>query len=148
MGLRATLNGMWTDDIVQEQKKYYQRIGSRCSARVWLTNLAFVIQQMMFSLWMVRNNAIHKLEDSAHNQIEHREIDNTIDEIYADLPNMRLLPPCDAAFFGRGAARIKTYRLQRKKKWADDAKNIIASFRMSLDATSANFLEFFTNTST
>ena len=146
IGLRGTLNGMWHIDWITIQKNVFRRTGSHCCPRVWLSNLSLLFQQMMFSLWTCRNEAIHNIESSTHNKHEHEKIDAIIKDIFAHLPNLRLLPQCDAAFFGRGEKRILSYRLQRKKKWASDAAEILESFRRSLDANAANFLDFFTNT--
>ena len=77
---------------------------------------------------------------------EHEKINSTIREFFDQVPNLRLLPPCDAAYFGRGMKRILDYRLARKKKWIEDAKRILDSFRLSLDASSESFLDYFTNT--
>ena len=137
---------MWCKDWVDIQQRYLRSCGSKCCSRLWLVNLLLLIQNMMHSLWITRNDAIHRIEDSAQNQREHTTTNEEIDRVFSSLPNLRLLPPSDAAFFKRGRQRIQSYRLQRKKKWVSDATAILESFRRSLNANSANFLDFFTNT--
>ena len=146
IGLKATLNGCWTKEWIGLQKDYYKENKSRCSPNKWLTDLSLQIQQAIYSLWKTRNEALHHQEDAAGNKIEHEKINNTIREFFDQVPNLRLLPPCDAAYFGRGMKRILDYRLPRKKKWIEDAQRILDSFRLTLDASSESFLDYFTNT--
>ena len=146
IGIRATLNGMWCAEWIEVQQLFNRRSRSRCCPRLWLVNLTLHLQRAMYNLWNTRNDAVHKKQDSAINTREHRETDAKINDLFSSLPNLRLLPQSDAAFFARGKQRIQSYRLQRKKKWVSDATAILESFRRSLDANSTTFLEYFTNT--
>ena len=146
LGLRATLNGFWDKQWLQEHKDYLTITRSRCSPVKWLTTLSLHIQQMLYSLWKRRNELLHNYENAVGTKNENDQINNKIKELFETVPNLRLLPPCDAAYFGRGSKRILDYRLARKRKWLDDATRILDSFRRSLDASSETFLDYFTNT--
>ena len=146
IGLRATLSGFWDKKWIALQKDYYREIKSRCSPTNWLTTLSLQIQQLVYSLWKTRNEILHHKENSVGNKDEQDAINRKIKQFFDEVPNLRLLPPCDAAYFGRGMKRILDYRLARKKKWIDDAKRILDSFRATLDVSSEAFLDYFTNT--
>ena len=92
---------------------------------------------------MTRNEAIHKREDSQYGDQRHRELDAQIDDIYSRLPNLRLMPTCDACFFKRPAERVKRYRLRKKDTWVMEATRIVDAFMDSLTPTSAAFLDYF-----
>ena len=146
IGLRATLSGFWDKKWIKLQKEYYRDIKSRCSPKTWLTTLSLQIQQLVYSLWKTRNETLHNKENSMGNKAEQDAINKKIKQFFDEVPNLRLLPPCDAAYFGRGMKRIMDYRLTRKKKWIEDAKRILDSFRATLDVSSEAFLDYFTNT--
>jgi hypothetical protein len=74
-----------------------------------------MIQNMTHAMWKTRNDAIHKMEDSAMNKKQHEDLDLNITNIFRDLPPKGAMPTCDAAFFfKRGADRIKRYRLTER----------------------------------
>ena len=146
IGIKATLNGFWDKQWLELQKEYYKDTKSRCSPTKWLTTLSLQIQQLVYSLWKARNESLHQNENSTCNKEEHKQINETIKKFFDEVPNLRLLPPSDAAFFGRGMKRILDYRLTRKRKWIEDARRILDSFRLTLDASSEAFLDYFTNT--
>ena len=107
--------------------------------------VALLLQHAVHSMWKTRNEAIHKLEESNFNTDRHKELDEKISLIFNEMPNLRLLPPSEAAFFKRGAGRIKQYKIRRKELWVEDATRIKEAFFDSLDATSDNFLDYFEN---
>ena len=148
MGARALLNGLWLQDWISLQDQHYKKIHSRKSPRVWLVRLALLLQYAAHSMWRTRNEAIHKREESNFNTDRHKDLDDAITTIFNEIPNLRLLPPSEAAFFKRGAGRIKKYKIRRKELWVKDAKRIKEAFFDSLDATSDNFLDFFENATT
>ena len=148
MGARALLNGLWIQEWVSLQERYYIQIHSRKSPKVWLMRLAILLQHATHSMWKTRNEAIHNREESNFNTDRHKELDEAITTIFSEIPNLRLLPPSEAAFFKRGAARVKQYKIRRKELWVEDAKRIKEAFFDSLDATSDNFLDFFENATT
>jgi hypothetical protein len=102
-----------------------------------------MIQNMIHAMWLTRNEAVHKKEDSAMNKKLHEDLDSTITTIFRDLPPKRAMPTCDAAFFKRGEVRIKRYRLRRKELWVADAIRIQEAFYYNLNSTSESFLNFF-----
>ena len=57
----------------------------------------------------------------------------------------RLLPPCDARYFKRGAERVKKYRYNMKEDWVEVARRVIEAFFLSLDPQAENFLDLFDN---
>ena len=146
LGLTASLNGIWHNDWITSQHIYLRQIRSRCSARVWMIRFAILCQKMLHTLWKVRNEAIHRREDSDNNKRRNADLDSKITEIFRSLPNLRLLPQSDAAFFKRGEEKIKRYRLTRKELWIEDATRIRDAFHDSLDAQSASFLNYFGST--
>ena len=79
---------------------------------------------------------------SDNNKKRHEELDDKIAAIFRSLPNLRLLPPSDAAYFKRGEERTTRYRLNRKELWIEDATRIRDAFFDSLDAQSASFLNY------
>ena len=145
MGARALLNGLWCKDWISLQEQYYRKINSRRSPRVWLVRIALFLQHAAHSMWKTRNEVIHKMEESNFNTDRHKELDDMITSIFNEIPNLRLLPPSEAAFFKRGAGRITKYKIRRKELWVEEAKRIKEAFFDSLDATSDNFLDFFEN---
>ena len=100
------------------------------------------LQYFLHTLWKTRNEAIHNIEDSDNNAKRHNELKTKISAIFGTLPNLRLLPTCDAAYFKRGEQSIKNYRLRRKELWVEDATRIRDAFFDSLDAQSESFLKF------
>ena len=138
MGARALLNGLWCKDWISLQEQYYRKINSRRSPRVWLVRIALFLQHAAHSMWKTRNEVIHKMEESNFNTDRHKELDDMITSIFNEIPNLRLLPPSEAAFFKRGAGRIKQYKIRRKELWVEDATRIKEAFFDSLDATSDN----------
>ena len=142
-------NGLWLRDWIPLQEEHYKSIRSRKSRRVWLTRLALLLQLASHDMWKTRNEAIHAREESAFNTQRHMlELDNEITTFSSDIPNLRLLPPSEAASFKRGAARVKQYRIRRKELWVEEAKRVKDAFFNSLDATSDHFLGFFENVTT
>ena len=111
-----------------------------------MIRFAILCQKMLHTLWKVRNEAIHRREDSDNNKQRNAELDSKIKEIFRSLPNLRLLPQSDAAFFKRGEEKTKRYRLNRKELWIEDATRIRDAFHDSLDAQSAPFLNYFGST--
>ena len=143
LGLKASLNGMWLEERGEIQDQYLRTQKSKKSARVWLIRFTRQLQSFLHTLWKTRNEAIHTIEDSDNNTKWHNELNTKISEIFGTLPNLRLLPTCDAAYFKRGEQRIKNYRLRRKELWVEDATRIRDAFFDSLDAQSESFLNFF-----
>ena len=143
MGQRATLNGVWHKGWLDIQETFLKRSGGNKSAKVWLLRLTLMIQNMTHAMWLTRNEAVHKNEDSAMNKKMHEDLDSTITTIFRDLPPRRAMPTCDAAFFKRGEVRIKRYRLRRKELWVADAIRIQEAFYYNLNPTSESFLNFF-----
>ena len=143
MGQRATLNGVWYEGWKDIQDTFLKRSGSRKSSRVWLIRLSLMIQNMTHAMWITRNDAIHKKEDSAMNKKLHEDLDSNITTIFRDLPPKSAMPTCDAAFFKRGEERIKRYRLRRKELWVADAIRKKEAFYYNLNPTSEAFLNFF-----
>ena len=82
------------------QKEYIKKTREAKNAEVWLIRLTLLIQRLVHSLWITRNEALHQKEDSAANKKRHEELNGHIDEIYRTLPrNRRVLPASDRAFF-------------------------------------------------
>ena len=71
VSLRATLNEVWLQEWATIQDEYHNRIGSRRSSRVWLIRLSLKIQTLVQKLWLTRDEAIHKEEDSESNRKKH-----------------------------------------------------------------------------
>ena len=140
-GQRATLNGMRIKRWVTEQETYLRRIRSRNSPKVWLIKLFIILQNMTHNRWKTRNEApVYKKEDSTLNKQRHGELDQ---DIFRDRSHFKLLPSCDAAFFRRGQAKIKWFRVKEKEIRVNYAKKILEAYNDSLDATSKAFLDFF-----
>ena len=89
-------------------------------------------------MWKTRNEAIHEREESTSNAQRHTELDNEITTVFNEIPNLRLIPPSEAAFFNRGAERVKQCKIRRKESWVEEAKRIKEAFFDSLDETSDN----------
>ena len=105
-----------------------------------------MVQNMTHTMWKTRNDAIHNKEDSATNKKQHEDLDQEIDIIFRDLPPFKAMPTCDAAFFKRGADKIKRYRLRRKELWVADAARIMEAFYFNMTPTSEAFLNYFETT--
>jgi hypothetical protein len=143
MGQRATLNGMWLSSWKEIQDSYLKRLKSKKSSKVWMIRFTLMIQNMIHTMWKTRNDAIHNKEDSTMNKEKHEDLDRDIDNIFRDLPPTGSMPTCDAAFFKRGADKIKRYRLRRKELWVADATRIQEAFFYNLTPTSEAFLNYF-----
>ena len=111
-----------------------------------MIRFTILCQKALHTLWKVRNAAIHQREESNHNTKLHGELDAKINAIFQSIPNLRLLPPSDAAFFKRGEERTNRYRLSQKELWIEDATLVRDAFFDSLDAQSASFLNYFGST--
>ena len=122
---------------------YLKRMKSRKSPTVWMIRLSLMIQTMTHTMWKTRNDAIHRKEDSEMNKKRHEDLDKDIDNIFRDLPSLRTMPTCDAAFFKRGREKIKRYRLRRKELWVVDAAQIVEAFYHNMTPTSEAFLNYF-----
>ena len=146
LGSRASLNEVWHTGWIEAQRQYLRRTSSKASPIVWLTSISLQIQRMIHQLWLIRNEAIHNREDSILQKEKHDTLDTATSDIFQSLPNLRLLPPCDAAFIKRGEERVKRYRLLKKEQWVEDALHIRDAFWDSLDPTAESFLDFFGNT--
>ena len=146
LGSRASLNGVWHTGWIEAQRQYLRRTSSKASPIVWLTSVSLQIQRMIHQLWLTRNEAIHNREDSILQKEKHDTLDTAISDIFHSLPNLRLLPPCDASFFKSGKERIKRCRLRKKEQWVEDALRIRDAFWDSLDPSAESFLDFFGNT--
>jgi hypothetical protein len=115
LGQKATLNGMWLKKWTSYQRDYLTAIGSRKRARVWVTQLALSLQTMMHNMWKMRNEAIHKAETSAFNNERNSVLDQKIEELFSNLPQLRLFRPSDRAIFRKKKERIKKYRIVNKE---------------------------------
>ena len=146
LGSRAILNGIWQTGWIEVKSQYLRRISSRASPKVWLTLLSLKIQRLTHQLWLTRNEAIHSREDSVLQNEKHANLDQAITDIFQSLPNLRLLPPCDAAFFKRDEDRVKKYRLRKKEQWVADAHRVRDAFWDSLDPMAESFLDYFETT--
>ena len=145
IGITASLNGIWSIKWIEAQTQYLRQSQSRRSAKVWLTRLTNRLQIMLHTLWKVRNEAIHRREESVNNKERHLALDLQITDIYQTIPSLRLLPTCDAAFFKRGATKTKRYRLRRKELWVEEATRIRDAFFDSLDPQAESFLNYFSS---
>ena len=105
-------------------------------------------------MWNTRNEAIHKREEKlliprdTLNSTPRSQQYLTRYPTYASFPPARQPFLSEAAFFKRGAERIKQYKIRRKELWVEEAMRIKEAFFDSLDATSDNFLDFFENATT
>ena len=97
---------------------------------------------MTHSLWLTRNEAVHKHEESAINEEKHEGLNAEIDKIFSGLPHMRMLPFGDAVLFKRGKKRIKQYRLRNKENWVHDARSIKEAYMTSITASSELLIEW------
>ena len=146
LGSQTTLNGIWQTGWIEVKSQYLRRISSRASPKVWLTLLSLKIQRLTHQLWLTRNEAIYSREDSVLQNEKHANLDQAITDIFQSLPNLRLLPPCDAAFFKRDEDRVKKYRLRKKEQWVADAHRVRDAFWDSLDPMAESFLDYFGTT--
>ena len=140
LGQRATLNGLWVETWRELQAEHYHQIRSRKSAKTWLTQVSQLIQTLTHSLWLTRNEAVHRHEESAINEKKHDELNLEIDKIFRGLPHFRMLPFGDAVLFKRGKQRIKQYRLRNKENWVHDARSIKEAYMTSITASSEMLL--------
>jgi hypothetical protein len=143
LGQRATLNGMWHKEWCLHQMEYNKKIKSRKSAKVWLVRLQIKIQDMVHIIWKTRNEAIHKTETSEINKARNEDLDQKIEELYTDLPSLRLFRPSDRAIFKRKKERIKNYRIINKENWVTTATRVKDAYYHSLTPAATAFLEFF-----
>ena len=146
LGQKATLNGMWLKKWTSYQRDYLTAIGSRKKARVWVTQLALSLQTMMHNMWKMRNEAIHKAETSAFNNERNSVLDQKIEELFSNLPQLRLFRPSDRAIFRKKKERIKKYRIVNKENWVTTAERVKEAYFHSLTPAATAFLDYFRNT--
>ena len=106
-------------------------------------HLALHLHAMVHNMWKTRNETIHKVETSAINTERNRDLDQQIDALYTDLPQLLLFPPSDRAVFKRKKERIKKYRIINKENWVTTAKRVKEAYFHSLTPAATAFLDFF-----
>ena len=74
------------------------------------------LQDVLFEIWLARNDALHNSKDSACNAKRHEELNNEIEKIYEKKSNNRLLPHADVLFFKNKRDRAKKFKLKKKEK--------------------------------
>ena len=68
MGIRATCNEIWLNDWIHLQTSYFRKIRSNKCPKVWLISLTIQMQRVFYSLWKIRNEAIHTKDDKDNNK--------------------------------------------------------------------------------
>ena len=79
-------------------------------------------------MWNHRNEILHNQENNIAEQ-QHNDLNKTINQIYRDLPNMRLLTAAERRFF-KFATRteVQGRNIHRKKQWIRKANSILNTF--------------------
>ena len=90
--------GFLCSDWVKLQTTHFEQIGSRRCAKKWAAQLAGKLIDIVFKMWNHKNKILHKKDNSITEQ-KHEELNKTIEQIYLDLPNMRLLTHAEQRFF-------------------------------------------------
>jgi hypothetical protein len=99
-------------------------------------------------MWKTRNEAIHKDETSAINSERNNILDQKLEEIFSDLPQLSLFRASDRALFRRKKERIKKYRIVNKENWVTTAERVKEAYFQSLTPAATAFLAYFGNTTT
>ena len=85
--LHPFLCGFLCMDWVTLQNTHLTKIGSRRCAKRWAAQLSGKLIEIIFDMWNHRNKILHKTDNNIMEQ-EQNELNNTIQTIYSDLPNM------------------------------------------------------------
>jgi len=88
---RALLGGLWPTRWIDQQKAYNNRTRSKKSPEIWLARTISKVQDVLFEMWLARNEALHKTEDSVCNAKRHEELNEEIATIYNRKPHDRFL---------------------------------------------------------
>ena len=123
------MRGFLCSDWVKRQTTHLERTGSRWCANKWAAQLAGRLIDIVFEMWNHRNETLHKKDNSITEQ-KHEELNKTIEQIYSDLPNMRLFTHAEQRFFKYTTVRkVQEQTIHRKGQWIKKAQSILQTFK-------------------
>ena len=67
-GQRALTGGLWPARWKEQQQAYNNRSRSKNLPAVWMATTLIIFQDVLFKMWLARNDALHNSEDSACNE--------------------------------------------------------------------------------
>ena len=143
LGLKATLGGFWHKEWIVYQKEYYKRFKLRYSAKAWLANTVSSIQDILFNLWIARNNNLHHKEDSLFSIMEVQKLDKEIEVIFNKIPHSRLLSRDGRRFFNTKIEYVKRFKRRNKAKWIKGANQILDRYYKEMSGQSRKFISYF-----
>lgn len=100
----------------------------------WLSTLTIKLWALWDTLWEYQNNAKHHM---LSRRDEYQHVQQRIKEIYASLPDQRMLMPAELSFFQKPLKERLTQPIRMQRKWTRDA-TIILQFFQSKENESAS----------
>ena len=141
IGLFPFMCGIFCSNWKQLQEKYLERTGSRRCAKRWTAQLGEKLIELIFGMWNHRNEILHKQENTISKQ-QNNNLNRSIEEIYKDLPNMRLLTATERRFFKFATiSQIQGRNIHRKKQWIRKATSILNTFETKQQATESGAVQ-------
>ena len=127
-GLHPFLCGFLCQDWVTLQHAYLTKSGSRRCANRWVAQLSEKLIKIIFDMWNHQNEVLHK-KDNTITERQHNDLNETIQSIYLDLPNMRLFTATERRFFRHSTKQqVQHFNIHRKRQWIKRAQSIIGAF--------------------
>ena len=110
------------------QTTHLQQIGSRRCANQWIAQLSVKLTDLLFDMWNHQNEILHNQENNIVEQ-QHNDLNKSINQIYRDLPNMRLLMAAERRFFKFVTrTEVQGRNIHRKKQWIQKSNSILNTF--------------------
>ena len=135
IGLHPFLCGFLCQDWVKLQHAYLTKSGSRRCANRWVAQLLEKLIKIIFDMWNHRNKVLHK-KDNTITERQHNNLNETIQSIYSDLPNMRLFTATERHFFRHSTKQqVQHFNIHRKRQWIKRAQSIIGAFERKQNNT-------------
>lgn len=109
----------------------------------WMVKLVHKIQAIPYEMWTTHNQILHK-SDNKVTQIQHKELDDSIDIIYLKKPHSRFMAHWDNQYFRKhDKEQIKRMSILRKTNWVAGANLILTKYEHTTTVQSAWFQSFF-----
>ena len=128
IGLHAFMCGFLCLDWVSLQSIYLQQTGLKQYAKRWATQLIGKLIDIIFNIWDHRNEVLHKKDNNIKEQ-KHEEMNRTIEQLFSDLPNMRLFTQAEQRFNNTTIQQIQEQNIHRKGQWIKKAQSIMNTFK-------------------
>ena len=143
IGLYPLLCGVLSKKWHDLQNQYYQDINSQKCAQKWTAMLSTKLIEIVYDMQIHRNEVLYQ-KDNIVTDIDHKRINEQIQNIYEELPtNRRLLTHSKDKFFRAATVDIIQKRFLRcKKQWVKKARAISLAISSRQNQSSTQLLSY------